>query len=54
MEKHLDKLQKEIDELYEKDGLTDEVLDKQIYLNKLRNAHNITDKSNHVNGEYVQ
>ena len=54
MEKHLDKLQKEIDELYEKEGLTDEVLDKQIYINKLRNAHNISDKSNSMNGEYVQ
>lgn len=54
MEKHLDKLQKEIDELYEKDGLTDEVLDKQIYINKLRNAHDISDKSNCINGEYVQ
>lgn len=54
MEKHLDKLQKEIDELYEKEGLTDEVLDKQIYVNKLRNAHDISDKSNRINGEYVQ
>lgn len=54
MEKHLDKLQKEIDELYEKDGLTDEVLDKQIYLNKLRHTHNRINKSNHINGEYVQ
>lgn len=54
MEKHLDKLQKEIDDLYKKEGLTDEVLDKQIYVNKLRNAHDISDKSNRVNGEYVQ
>lgn len=54
MEKHIEKLQKEIDDLYEKEGLTDEVLDKQIYVNKLRNAHDITDKSNRVNGEYVQ
>lgn len=54
MEKHLDKLQKEINELYEKESLTDEVLDKQIYVNKLRNAHDISDKSNHINGEYVQ
>ena len=45
MEEHLAKKQKEIDELYEKEGLTDEVLDKQIYINKLRNAHNITDKT---------
>lgn len=54
MEKHLNKLQKEIDDLYEKEGLTDEVLNKQIYVNKLRNAHDITDKTNRVNGEYVQ
>lgn len=54
MEGHLNKIQKEIDELYEKDGLTDEVLDKQIEINKLRHEHDITDNSNKINGDYVQ
>ena len=33
--------QKEIDEQYIKEGLTDEVLEKQIELNKLRNEHDV-------------
>ena len=54
MEEHLAKKQKEVDELYEKHGLTDEVLDKQIAINKLRHAHDISDKSNRINKKYVQ
>lgn len=33
--------QKQIDEEYVKYGLTDEIIDKQIELNKLRNEYNI-------------
>lgn len=33
--------QKAIDEEYVKYGLTDEIIDKQIELNKLRNEYNI-------------
>ena len=42
--------QKAIDEEYVKYGLTDEIVDKQVELNKLRNQYNIdiTDE------EYVQ
>ena len=54
MEKHLAKKQKEVDELYEEHGLTDEVLDKQIAINKLRHAHDIPDESEKVYGDYVQ
>ena len=54
MEEHLAKKQKEVDKLYEEHGLTDEVLDRQIEINKLRHAHDISDKTNRVNGEYVQ
>ena len=39
--KELIERQKAIDEEYIRDGLTDEVIDKQIELNKLRNEHNI-------------
>lgn len=54
MEEHLAKKQKEVDELYEKHGLTDEVLDKQIAINKLRHAHDIVDESEKVHEDYVQ
>ena len=54
MKEHLARKQKEVDELYEKHGLTDEVLDKQIAINKLRYAHNIPDESCKVYEEYVQ
>ena len=54
MEEHLAKKQKEVDKLYEEHGLTDEVLDRQIEINKLRHAHDISDKTNRVNGNYVQ
>ena len=33
--------QKAIDEQYIREGLTDEIIDKQIELNKLRNQYNI-------------
>lgn len=54
MEEHLAKKQKEVDELYEEHGLTDEVLDKQIAINKLRHAHDIPDESEKVHEDYVQ
>ena len=54
MEEHLSKKQKEVDELYKKEGLTDEVLDKQIAINKLRHAHDITDESELVYENFVQ
>ena len=54
MEEHLKKKQKEVDKLYNKDGLTDEVLDKQIAINKLRHAHDIPDESEKVHEDYVQ
>ena len=54
MEEHLKKKQKELDELYEKHGLTDEVLDQQIAINKLRHAHNITDETETVHEDFVQ
>lgn len=41
----LDYQQQTNNELYKKDGLTDEVLNNQIAINRKRNALNITDKS---------
>lgn len=54
MEEKLAKLQKEVDQLYDEHGLTDEVLDKQIAINKLRHEHDITDKENIIHEGYVQ
>lgn len=54
MKEHLAKKQKEVDELYEKEGLTDEVLEKQLTINKLRNAHDIVDESEKIYKDYVQ
>jgi len=54
MEEKLAKMQKEVDKLYDEHGLCDEVLDKQLEINKLRHEHDISDKSNRVNGDYVQ
>ena len=42
----LRKEQEIIDELYERDGLTDEVLDKQVALNMKRNKYDIPDEEN--------
>lgn len=45
--------QKHINQKYAKEGLTDDVLRKQVKLNIKRNELDIADKSN-VDGEYVQ
>ena len=45
--------QKHINHKYAKEGLTDDVLRKQVKLNIKRNELDIADKSN-VDGEYVQ
>ena len=52
--KELDKEQEEITKLYESEGLTDEVLEAQIELNKKRNTYDIPDESEFVYGEFVQ
>ena len=54
MKEHLKRKQEELNELFRKDGLTDEVLDKQIAINKLRHAHDIADESEKVYEDYVQ
>ena len=54
MEEKLCKMQMELDELYQKEGLTDEVLEKQVEINTLRNEYDITDTSELVYKEFVQ
>ena len=54
MDEKLSKLQREVDELYEKDGLTDEVLKKQVEINRLRHEYNIPEEECFIFEEYVQ
>lgn len=51
---YLAKEQEKIDKLYEKEGLTDEVLEKQVKLNQLRNKLDISDRKNRIYDRFVQ
>lgn len=50
----IEKLQEISESLYEKYGLTDEVLELQILINEYRNGMDITDENLILNDEYVQ
>ena len=50
----LDKQQAEVDQLYAEQGLTDEVLEKQTEINRIRNKENITDKKQRIYKNFVQ
>lgn len=54
MESELKQRQESLNQEYEKKGLTDEVLDKQIEINKLRAKHDIQDQNETIYKEYVQ
>jgi len=43
--KELSNRQKEVNELYEKNGLTPEVLDKQVKINHERNKYDLPDEN---------
>lgn len=47
-------LQNVCNELYETYGATEEVIDLQVAINKLRHKHNVTDKSELLFEEFVQ
>lgn len=46
--------QKHVNKLYERDGLTDEVLNLQVQINQERNEYNITDDSEKIYKDFVQ
>ncbi len=50
----LNRQQAELTNKYEKFGLTDEILDKQIEINEKRHKLDIPDKDNFVYEEFVQ
>ena len=54
MKVKLETMQELADELYEEFGLTDEVLDLQLKINKLRREHNISDEKQRVYENWVQ
>ncbi|WP_296796144.1 hypothetical protein [uncultured Methanobrevibacter sp.] len=54
MEVQLRNEQRVLNRKYEKEGLTDEILDKQIEINKRRHELDIADESKRVYGNFVQ
>ena len=54
LEEELIKKQEEINEQYAKEGLTQDVLDKQVALNQLRNELNISDSTKRIYKNFVQ
>lgn len=46
--------QQHVNKLYERDGLTDEVLNLQVQINQERNEYNITDDSEKIYKDFVQ
>ncbi len=46
--------QRVIDKKYKKEGLTDEILEKQVELNQLRHELDISDSSKKIYDNYVQ
>lgn len=54
MEVHLRNEQRVLNRKYEKEGLTDEILDKQIEINKRRHELDIADESKRVYENFVQ
>ena len=46
--------QKEVDQLYQEKGLTDEVLAKQIEINRIRYENDIPDEQEIIYDKYVQ
>ena len=54
MQDKIEALQEICNELYEEQGLADEILELQVVINKLRHKHDISDKSNRLYETYVQ
>jgi len=53
-EKEFKKRQEEINQKYEQEGLTDEVLNLQVQLNRDRNEWNISDDTKRIYKNFVQ
>lgn len=53
-EHFINREQKKIEAKMENEGLTDELLERQVRLNRKRNKHDISDKSKRVYKRFVQ
>ena len=54
MNKELLERQEKLNKEFEEKGLTDELLDAQLEINRLRHEHDIPDETNQVHEEFVQ
>ena len=54
MKDKIETLQKICNELHEEFGLTDELLELQVVINKLRHKHDLSDNTNRLHENYVQ
>ena len=52
--REIEKIQKEINSKYEKEGPTDEIIEKQVDVNQVRNFFNIPDPNEKIYKEFVQ
>ena len=50
----INKEQKKVNQLLEEEGFTDEVLERQVAINRKRAKHNIVDESKIIYDKYVQ
>ena len=50
----INKEQKNVNQLLESEGFTDEVLERQVAINRKRAKHNIVDESKIIYDKYVQ
>ena len=50
----INKEQKKVNQLLESEGFTDEVLERQVAINRKRAKHNIVDESKIIYDKYVQ
>ena len=50
----INKEQKKVNQLLEEEGFTDEVLERQVAINRKRAKHNIVDESKIIHDKYVQ
>ena len=50
----LNREQQKVNALLEEEGFTDEVLEKQVAINKKRAKHSIVDETKIINDKYVQ
>ena len=54
MKDKINNLQAICTELYEEKGATEEIIELQTAINRLRHKYNITDETERINGNFVQ